>query len=273
MESLATAQAIDRIDPFERQSEPDRVLRAMGISNIISSLLGGLTVIPGGVKSKTCIEAGGRTLWANFYNAFFLLIFLFIAPTLIALIPKATLGAILVYTGWKMIHPSIGRHLASIGTEQIVCYTATILAILATDLLVGVLIGTAVKLAMLLWLGQRAANDSGHGEPVLTMLADFFRTPVRTIEIRDNGEAEVFVFRPLVSFNSYKLHEALASLPDHIDTVHITLEEGVLITDHTSIEGMLKAQRNLTIHGLDEMTALSRHRTSIHAIPAVAQHA
>jgi carbonic anhydrase len=77
VESLATASAIDRIDPYRRKSDPNRVLLAMGISNICSSMAGGLTIIPGGVKSTACIEGGGKTLWANFYNAIFLILFLF----------------------------------------------------------------------------------------------------------------------------------------------------------------------------------------------------
>src|SRR5580765_1114884 len=75
-ESLATIQAIDKIDPFKRKSNPNVTLRAMGVSNTASSLLGGLTIIPGGMKSTTNMLVGGRTLWANFYYAVFQLIFL-----------------------------------------------------------------------------------------------------------------------------------------------------------------------------------------------------
>ena len=64
-ESLATIQAIDKIDPFKRKSDPNVTLRAMGVSNTASSLLGGLTIIPGGMKSTTNMLVGGRTIWAN----------------------------------------------------------------------------------------------------------------------------------------------------------------------------------------------------------------
>ena len=73
VESLATIAAIDKIDPFRRKSDPNRTLNAMGISNLCSSLAGGLTIIPGGVKSTTGILGGARTQWANFYNACFLI--------------------------------------------------------------------------------------------------------------------------------------------------------------------------------------------------------
>ena len=68
-ESLATIKAVDNIDPYRRRSNPDRTLLAMGVSNGASSLLGGLTIIPGMVKSTANVLAGGRTQWANFYNA------------------------------------------------------------------------------------------------------------------------------------------------------------------------------------------------------------
>jgi len=66
-ETLATIAAIDKIDPFGRKSDPNVTLRTMGVSNILSGLAGGLTIIPGGIKSTANIIAGGRTLWANFY--------------------------------------------------------------------------------------------------------------------------------------------------------------------------------------------------------------
>ena len=65
-ETLATIAAIDKIDPFDRKSDPNVTLRTMGVSNILSGLVGGLTIIPGGVKSTANIIAGGRTLMGEF---------------------------------------------------------------------------------------------------------------------------------------------------------------------------------------------------------------
>src|SRR4029077_15824901 len=100
VESLATIAAIDKIDPFKRKSDPNRTLFAMGVSNICSSLGGGLTIIPGGVKSTACILGGGRTQWANFYNALFLIVYLALGRNLINLMPMSVLGAIVLYTGF-----------------------------------------------------------------------------------------------------------------------------------------------------------------------------
>jgi len=267
VESLATAQAIDRIDPFHRRSQPNRVLSAMGVSNVVSSLVGGLTIIPGGVKSKTCIEAGGRTLWANFFNAVFLLIFLFVAPSLIALIPKATLGAILVYTGWKMVHPSIGRHLAKIGLEQAALYTLTIIVILATDLLVGVLVGTIAKYLLIGGYSARAARASAGNLTLGGLLLDVFRDPVGRID-RDGARALVHVTRPLVCFNAYKLHDDLEHLDPSVTEVVIEIDDSSAVIDHTACEAMFSEveshpERTLEIRGLEGMQALSSHRDSI----------
>ncbi|MCA9638316.1 MAG: SulP family inorganic anion transporter, partial [Myxococcales bacterium] len=267
VESLATAQAIDRIDPFHRRSEPNKVLQAMGISNVLSSLAGGLTVIPGGVKSKTCIEAGGRTLWANFYNAFFLLIFLFIAPALIGLIPKATLGAILVYTGWKMVHPSIGRHLAKIGIEQVALYTLTIVVTLVTDLLIGVIVGTIAKYLLIATYAARASKASKGALPLGGLLVDVFRDPVGRVD-QDGPRAVVHITRPLVCFNGYKLHDDLEHLDPKITEVVIEIDDSSALIDHTACEAMFSEvestkNRTLEIRGLENMHALSSHREAV----------
>lgn len=263
VESLATAQAVDRIDPFRRQSSPGRVLGAMGLSNVVSSLVGGLTVIPGGVKSKTCIEAGGRTLWANFANAGFLLVFLFVAPGLMALLPKATLGAILVYTGWKMVHPSIARHLAEVGREQLLLYGMTVAAVLATNLLEGILIGTGLKLLL---VGVHARRAGVAGGRVVRAL---FSNPVSEVELR-NDEIIVHVQHPVVCFNAYRLVETLRGVSREERPVRLRLEEGTAVLDHTALEALKAAGVELSggpgavqIEGLDRFRSESSHLTAL----------
>lgn len=268
VESLATAQAIDRIDPFKRRSEPNRVLAAMGLSNMVSSLVGGLTIIPGGVKSKTCIEAGGRTLWANFGNAVFLLGFLFIAPTLISMIPLATLGAILVFTGWKMVHPSIARHLHHVGREQVALYAVTILVTLFTDLLVGILVGTGLKMGLISFYAWRVSSNS-HGQLTFKeTLRDMFRDPV-TAERRDGERLTLTVGRPLVCLNGFRLQERLAEVPEDVKEVVIHLDIAVAVMDHTTCDAILalaaSANRyKVTLKGLEQMKRLSEDERAIH---------
>jgi carbonic anhydrase len=279
VESLATAQAIDRIDPFKRRSQPNRLLAAMGASNLLSSLVGGLTIIPGGVKSKTCIEGGGRTLWANFANAAFLLGFLFVAPALVALIPKATLGAILVFTGWRMMHPSIARHMAEIGREQVFLYAVTILITLFTDLLVGVLAGTGLKLVILMLYARPAGLPPAASASFRGTLADMFRDPVTEVV----GEADrrtYRVTRPLVCFNAYKLLERLdasqaAPSGPRVEDLTIEIAPGVPVVDHTAIEGVFLSmdaatRQPLRVVGLEPMVPLGNHRSAVRVQPRTA---
>jgi MFS superfamily sulfate permease-like transporter len=149
-ESLATIAAVDKIDPFHRKSNPNVTLRAMGISNIISSLAGGLTIIPGGIKSTTNILAGGRTLWANFYYACCLAIFLWFGTGLINRIPLAVLAALLIWIGWQLCAPRVFRKMLAIGKEQLLIAVVTIVVTLYTsDLLEGVALGTLTKIIVL----------------------------------------------------------------------------------------------------------------------------
>ncbi|AMV36113.1 SulP family inorganic anion transporter [Planctomyces sp. SH-PL62] len=238
VESLATAQAIDKIDPFRRKSSPNRVLFSMGVLNIASSLAGGLTIIPGGVKSKACIVGGGRTLWANFYNAVFLLFFLFVARPLIGMIPLAALAAILIHTGYKMSEPGVWRHVASIGREQLGLFTITVVATLMSDLLIGIGVGIAAKLALNLAFASRGAGVAEAIARAPGRLAGLFRSPVAQAAV-DGGSYHVRFDGPLVCFNSLQVNRALAAIPHQADRLLLHFQDGVTIIDHTTCENLI----------------------------------
>lgn len=165
-ESLATIAAVDKIDPFHRKSDPNVTLRAMGISNILSSLAGGLTIIPGGVKSTTNIMAGGRTLWANFYYACSLALLLWFGTRLINLIPLSVLAALLIWIGWQLCAPRIFQKMLAIGKEQLLIAVVTVVVTLYTsDLLEGVALGTVTKVIVLcIDLVRASAQEAPFGE-------------------------------------------------------------------------------------------------------------
>ncbi len=263
VESLATIAAIDRIDPYQRKSNPNRTLLAMGISNICSSLAGGLTIIPGGVKSTVCIMTGGRTLWANFYNAVFLLLFLFFGTALINLIPLSALAAVVAFIGYKLCAPRVWRRVAHIGSEQLLVFTITVLTTLATDLLIGIFVGMAAKLvlsAVFTWVGRH-----GDEQPrlrigtVLRHVASLFRSPVVNCETRD-GIYHLYFDGPLVCFNALAINEALASIPSDVKGVQLHVLENVPLIDHTTCDNLLKFVNEFKARGLGEIeiTGLGR---------------
>ncbi len=273
IESLATVMAIDKIDPFHRKSNPDRTLSAMGVSNLISSLAGGLTIIPGGVKSTACIMSGGRTQWANFYNACFLLIYLLLARPIINLMPYGVLAAMLIFTGYKLCRPKVWKHVAHIGWEQLAIFTITVVATLSTDLLWGILTGIGAKLLYTMWVHIRApqpvavARANGHAaihRGWLARMAQAFRNPVARSESIDD-EHHVFFSGPLVSFNLMHVSHELSRAATKSKKIYLHVTDDVTVVDHTSCENLLhfadECHRNGTAHvellGLDAMAPRS----------------
>ena len=269
VESLATAMAIDRIDPFHLKSDANRVLLAMGISNMASSLVGGLTIIPGGVKSKANIAAGGRTLWANFTNAVCLVIYLLVGATWINMIPLGVLAAVLIYTGWKMCEPLVWRHMAHIGAEQVIIFSFTIVTTLLTDLLVGIAAGVAANYILSTLFCRHAiatATASGVKDLSLTRcMGDFFRNPVNKREYCD-GVYNIYIDKPLVCFNTMQLSEELDEIPSDAKSVRVHLDERVSLIDHTAAENLMHAIKEYShsnvpveIVGIDQLAPLSHY--------------
>ena len=275
IESLATIKAVDKIDPFRRKSHPNVTLRAMGISNMVSSIFGGLTIIPGGVKSRVNIDAGGRTLWANFANALFLIVFLFFAKDIISRIPLAAIGAILVYVGWRLCEPAVFRKTFAIGRDQALVFLVTVAAILATDLLVGILIGAGAEILMLGYLLSPSLRLVLTGRLGLAQflvilgrsMATLFRSPVINIKQEtENGRTNSRLsLSSVVGFNLLPLDRALGAIPAHTG-VTLAMSESGRIIDHTAMEYLhqfqeesLHQKRPFALRGIEGFHSFTNH--------------
>lgn len=278
IESLATIAAVDKIDPYQRKSHPNVTLRAMGISNTLSSIFGGLTIIPGGVKSRVNIDAGGRTLWANFYNAVFLVVFLFLAKDLIGRIPLAAIGAILVYVGWRLCEFHVFRKTLAIGRDQILIFVTTIIAILCTDLLFGILIGVAAEIALLAYLLTPTLRVVMTGRLTFAQLlrllwgnlAGLFRSPLIKVKVETSGEQQNYRISlgSIVCFNLLPLDKLLHSIPPNAGITLVVTESGRII-DHTGMEYLhqfhevcLRDGRPFEIQGLENFYQFTSHSLS-----------
>ncbi len=279
IESLATIAAVDKIDPYQRKSNPNVTLRAMGVSNTLSSIFGGLTIIPGGVKSRVNIDAGGRTLWANFYNAVFLIIFLFLAKDLIARVPLASIGAILIYVGWRLCEFSVFRKTYAIGRDQMLIFVVTIAAIIATDLLYGILLGIAAKIVLHTYLLTPSFRAVLTGRLTFTQsfkllwgnFAGLFRNPVIKVKVEESTEGPHYRISlgSVVCFNLLPLDKLLQAIPPGAAITLVVTESGRII-DHTAMEYLqqfreecLHAGRPFEIQGLEHFYQFTRHALSV----------
>ncbi|HRE75705.1 MAG TPA: SulP family inorganic anion transporter [Flavobacteriales bacterium] len=141
IETLLSIEAADRLDPWNRTTPPNQELVAQGVGNIFSGMLGGLPVTAVVVRSSANITAGARTKMAAITHGFFLLVSIMAIPSLLNLIPKSALAAILLMVGYKLTSFKIISKQLKKGMSQFLPFAITIVAILLSDLLIGILIG------------------------------------------------------------------------------------------------------------------------------------
>lgn len=143
LETLLCVEAVDKLDPYKRITPTNRELKAQGLGNIVSGLIGGLPVAQVIVRSTANITFGAKTKLSAILYGVFLLISAMTIAELLNRIPLASLAAILIMVGYKLAKPALFKQMYQLGGEQFVPFAATIAGILATDLLKGIAIGMA----------------------------------------------------------------------------------------------------------------------------------
>ena len=196
LETLLNLEAVDKIDPKQRQSPPNRELLAQGAGNIISGLLGGLPITSVIIRSSVNVGNNNQTKLSAIAHGFLLLGAVAVIPDLISLIPLSALASILMVTGLKLASPKQFKIMWSEGLTMFLPFMATIVTIVMVDLLVGVLMGLLVSTTFILY--------------------SHYRSPIRTIvEQHINGDVIRLQFANQVSFfNKPGLQRTFRSIPD-----------------------------------------------------------
>ncbi len=251
IESLLSAKAIELLDPWRRKTNFDRDLIAVGAANMLSSALGGLPMISEIVRSKANIDNGAKTRNANMFHGLFLLAFVLLLPGLIHRIPLAALGAMLVYTGFRLASPKEFIHTFRIGAEQLIVFLGTIIATLATDLLIGIAVGIALEIGFHVW----------HGTPFTALFKPEFDI-VENDPIRSNV---LVVKRACVFSNWLIVRSRIVRQLAVVDELTVDLSQSKFV-DH-SVQSKLHDLTNeyeadgkrLIVTGLENHKPLSSH--------------
>ena len=150
LETLLSITAIDKLDPYNRITPQNRELMAQGAGNFISGWLGGLPITAVIVRSSANAEAGARTRLSSFAHGLWILLAVLFAIPLINLIPYCVLAVVLIRTGYNLAKPKMIFASSRQGREEFLPFIVTVIAILATDLLIGVVIGVTYAIYFLI---------------------------------------------------------------------------------------------------------------------------
>jgi carbonic anhydrase/SulP family sulfate permease len=151
LETLLNLEAVDKIDKQKRISPPNRELIAQGVGNMTCGLIGGLPVTSVVVRSSVGIDAGGKTKITSFVHGILLLVMILLAPGLLNLIPFSCLAAVLMVTGFKLAKPALFKQMWQEGKNQFIPFVITVVAIVFTDLLMGIFIGLTTSIGFILF--------------------------------------------------------------------------------------------------------------------------
>lgn len=150
IESLLSVEASDKLDPDHHISPPNKELIAQGAGNMVSGILGGIPVTAVIVRSSANILAGAKSRYSAVFHGLLLMVSVVLIPRFLNQIPLSALAAVLLIVGYKLTKPSVFKELFAKGVDQFVPFAVTIVAILFSDLLIGIAIGSAAGLFFIL---------------------------------------------------------------------------------------------------------------------------
>lgn len=239
LESLLSLDAIDRLDPFKRRSAPNRELVAQGVANVLSGLVGGLPVTSVIVRSSANVNSGGRTRAAAFIHGLLLLLAVVFAGAALNRIPLAALASILLMTGYKLAKPSIFADMHALGMRHFVPFVITIVSIVATDLLRGIVIGIVVGIAFMIRESMRGAFE--------------------VLEVAE-GVRRIRFLKDIHFFHKAALVDVLESLPE---MTLVVVDKGAAdFVEHDVLEAICEFRAAAETHGVQlELAGLEPVRT------------
>ncbi|MEM6737681.1 MAG: SulP family inorganic anion transporter [Bacteroidota bacterium] len=201
LETLLCVEATDKLDPQKRITPTNRELIAQGVGNAVSGVVGGLPVTQVIVRSSANIQSGGRTKLSAIMHGMLLLICAIFIPNILNLIPLSCLAAILIVVGYKLAKPSIFRQMFLAGRDVYIPFLVTLLGIIFTDLLIGIVMGLVVG--------------------VFQVLYNNFKKPYEVKTTQENGKSKLHLelSENLTFLSKASMIDTVAHVPDNATVV------------------------------------------------------
>ena len=261
IETLASARAIDKLDPYKRVTNLDKDLIGVGLSTMISGALGGLPIITVIVRTTVNIQNNAKTKWSNFFHGVFLLVFVLILAPVLQKIPLAALSAILIYTGFRLASPRVFYQAYDQGIEQLFFMVSTFIITLATNLVYGIVSGILITMIfhmLLAKVGWRSFFDM-----IYTSGSKVFERKDGSYDVRMKGIANFM--------SVLQLNKLLTTIPNG-SVVRLDMSNTKLV-DLSMMENVIEYKRiqdslggNVSIIGLDHHWSSSSHNRALKLI-------
>lgn len=245
LETLLSLEATDKLDPLKRLAPTNQELKAQGVGNIISGLLGGLPITAVIVRSSANINAGGQTSLSCFIHGLCLLLSVMFFAHFLNYIPLACLSAILLHTGYKLAKPSLFIEFYKKGMSQLLPFVITVLAILLTDLLKGMAIGLVFGLFFVIKANYSAAitliQNGSHYELLFNKDVSFLnKALLRKFILRIKANSNVIINASKANFIDHDILETIQDFlhtapDDNISVEIIDLYDKEKIKEHASL--------------------------------------
>lgn len=244
LETLLGIEAVDKLDPLKRVTPTNRELKAQGFGNIISGLIGGLPLTSVIVRSSANVSAGGKTKQSTIFHGILLLLCAALIPGLLNKIPLSTLAGILIFTGYKLAKITLFKEFYQKGLNQFIPFCVTIIAILFTDLLIGISIGIAVSLVFIIRSNFKTAvmvvNDNNNYLIRFKKDVSFLNKPIIKSELElvpenanlviDVARAEFIDKDVIDEVNSFLYHAHLKNIKVSLKTNPSNASHGLFLT-------------------------------------------
>ena len=258
IETLASARAVDKLDPYKRTTNLNKDLVGVGLSTMVSGALGGLPIITVIVRSTVNVNSNAKTKWSNLYHGIFLILFVMILAPVLGSIPLSALAAILIYTGFKLASPHVFKQAYEQGAEQLFFLSTTLIITLFTDLLYGILGGILITLVSHMLLARVG---------FLSFFKMVYRSGSKVYRL-ENGTYDVKVKGVANFLYALNLDKLLQKIPLG-SIVSIDMSQTRLV-DLSIMENMIEFKRlqdnsggQVKLIGLDNHVASSNHNRAL----------